>query len=169
MSPGFTARRAVLTLPEYFDHQGTATVTMSVSLDAIRWRPIVADQPPGVLDAVGEIKLPDSKVVIGLLFRRAWVLAVANSGYIVGWRQVAAERGRIQADLFSQAGRRRGRDALTAGLCRADHAVEQERREACKPQGKNRGRNQDLQQAEAGVSKFGSANPGAKMTLACWM
>jgi len=45
---------AHLAPPENLDHQGTGAVAMTVSLDAVLWRLIAADQPPGIDDAVGE-------------------------------------------------------------------------------------------------------------------
>ena len=43
---------------------------MIVSLDTVLWRPIVADQPPGILDAIGKFELLKPEIVVGMLLGR---------------------------------------------------------------------------------------------------
>ena len=49
---------ATAIFPKDFDYQGTGAITMAVSLDTVLWRPIPADQPPGISDAIGKLQLP---------------------------------------------------------------------------------------------------------------
>ena len=57
-----------LTIPEYLDYQGAGTVTLTIPFDTILWCLIVADQPPGIFDAIGKFKLPEPEVIVGLVF-----------------------------------------------------------------------------------------------------
>ena len=58
-----------VTHPEYFYNQGTGSITMVISIVSILWRPIVADQSPGILNAVSKLKLPKFEIIVGLLLR----------------------------------------------------------------------------------------------------
>ena len=114
----FAGLRDDMALPEYLDHQGTGAVTLTVSLDTIPWRLIATDQSPGILDAIGEIKLPEPEVVVSLLFGRTLVIADANNGNIPGWVHVAVQRIGVHTDLLGKVSRCNGRDAFPAGLGR---------------------------------------------------
>ena len=147
----FAKLRGALAMPEYLDHQGTGTVAMSVSLNTVLWRFITADQPPGIVDAIGKFKLPEPEVIVSLLLRAALTLAGANNGYVLWWLQVALQRDRIQAYLFGQTGCSDGRDTFAAGLGRTDDTGQQQGCKTRQPDGKHRGCNKYFKQTEPAI------------------
>jgi hypothetical protein len=91
-----------VTNPEYFDNQGTGSITMVISIVSIVWRPIVADQSPGILDAVSKLKLPKPEIIVSLLLWRAQTIAAANSGHIFSGVKILLERYGVHANLLGQ-------------------------------------------------------------------
>ena len=59
---------SALAAPDYLDHQGAGAVTMTVSFNAILRRLIMANQSPGIWNAIGKFQLPKPKIIVSLLF-----------------------------------------------------------------------------------------------------
>jgi hypothetical protein len=138
--------------PEYLDDQGTGTVTMIASVNAVLWRRIVTDRPPGILDAICKINTPKSEIVVGLLVRCALIAPQTDPGNGFGWIQIALQSIRIQTDLLSEIRSSNGSDPFLSCFGGANDADQQQGGQAGKTEGEYGPGNEHFEQAETGVT-----------------